>query len=387
MCPKVRIRRAHDPARNVPVTASRLTPTPFAPCSGAGPAQQPTGVVDALKTVARRIRTFPEGQYVPSPRPQLLDRLTDELLVTASDVAKSVAAEAPPISGNSALRLLAWTVADARGATLVLEKPLALTVGKRLDRQAGSVRAQLAGIRERAEALRSSLRANARGHALTTGLANADADEMTVLNAVHGEVYIGFHELESLIPTPACDGPGAPASPASSASLASPDSAPTHPKPMDSPTTAFDSHLKSMGCYFPWSLVEDYMYDKPECSIPPDVTKALGPEAAEELEARYGPSSKEPLQLEGEAWWLRGVPCFIKVLLLERRLEKEYSEKMLANAQQQCAAVQKERDEAWDRVAEVEAENEKLHLMLRESKGKELALHDVINWHLTRRQR
>ena len=168
MCPKVRIRCAHDPARNVPVTASRLTPTPFAPCSGAGPAQQPTGVVDALKTVARRIRTFPEGQYVPSPRPQLLDRLTDELLVTASDVAKSVAAEAPPISGNSALRLLAWTVADARGATLVLEKPLALTVGKRLDRQAGSVRAQLAGIRERAEALRSSLRANARGHALTT---------------------------------------------------------------------------------------------------------------------------------------------------------------------------------------------------------------------------
>ena len=59
-----------------------------------------------------------------------------------------------------------------------------------------------------------------------------------MLNAVHGEVYIGFHELESLIPTPACDGPGAPASPASSASLASPDSAPTHPKPMDSPTTA-----------------------------------------------------------------------------------------------------------------------------------------------------
>ena len=67
----------------------------------------------------------------------------------------------------------------------------------------------------------------------------------------------------------------------------------------------------------------------------------------------------------------------------ERVRRKDASE----NAQQQCAAVQKERDEAWDRVAEVEAENEKLHLMLRESKGKELALHDVINWHLTRRQR
>ena len=49
--------------------------------------------------------------------------------------------------------------------------------------------------------------------------------------------------------------------------------------------------------------------------------------------------------------------------------------------------MQKERDEAWDRVAEVEAEHEKLHVMLKESTGKELALHDVISWHLTRRQR
>ena len=106
---------------------------------------------EALKVLAQRIRRFPEGEYPPLPHPQLLNQLTDELLVAASDGVKSVAAEAPSISGNSALRLLAWTVADARSATTVLEKPLALTVGKRLDRQAGSVRAQLAGIRERAE--------------------------------------------------------------------------------------------------------------------------------------------------------------------------------------------------------------------------------------------
>jgi hypothetical protein len=37
-------------------------------------------------------------------------------------------------SRNAALRLLAWTVADASGASVALDTPLALTVGKRLDR-------------------------------------------------------------------------------------------------------------------------------------------------------------------------------------------------------------------------------------------------------------
>jgi len=42
--------------------------------------------------VAQRIRTFPEGQFSPSPPPQVLRRLTDDLLVTASDAVKGVAA-------------------------------------------------------------------------------------------------------------------------------------------------------------------------------------------------------------------------------------------------------------------------------------------------------
>jgi len=70
--------------------------------------------------------------------------LTDELLVIASDVVKSVAAEAKALSGNAGFRLLAWTVADARGATEVLDKPLALTVGRRLDSRALTVREDLA---------------------------------------------------------------------------------------------------------------------------------------------------------------------------------------------------------------------------------------------------
>jgi len=61
--------------------------------------------------------------------------------VLSSDVVAGVARDGQAISANAALRLLAWTVADARGATVALDGPLALTVGKRLDRQAQSVRA------------------------------------------------------------------------------------------------------------------------------------------------------------------------------------------------------------------------------------------------------
>ena len=190
MYPKVQIALHTTLHAICPAAQARFTPAQCAPRSDAGDAQRPTGVEEALKVLAQRIRRFPEGEYPPLPHPQLLNQLTDELLVAASDGVKSVAAEAPSISGNSALRLLAWTVADARSATTVLEKPLTLTVGKRLDRQAGSVRAQLAGIRERAEEQRSRLRATVRGDALAQELAHAGAAEARELSAVHDEVYV-----------------------------------------------------------------------------------------------------------------------------------------------------------------------------------------------------
>jgi len=112
-----------------------------------GDVQRPTAtpqVAEALKKLAQRIRTFAEGIFPPSPPPALLDRITDELLVLSSDVVAGVARDGQAISANAALRLLAWTVADARGATVALDGPLALTVGKRLNRQAQSVQASLA---------------------------------------------------------------------------------------------------------------------------------------------------------------------------------------------------------------------------------------------------
>ena len=59
-----------------------------------------------------------EGSFTPAPPPALLDKITDMLLVVASDAVSAVGAEEPALSGNATFRLLAWTVADARGANL-----------------------------------------------------------------------------------------------------------------------------------------------------------------------------------------------------------------------------------------------------------------------------
>jgi len=93
---------------------------------------------------------------VSSPPPALLDTLTDELLVVASDVINAVAAEAQPTpSGKSLLRILAWLVADARGARVLLDKADAEKAGKRLDYQAQRVRESLAEATRIAETERA----------------------------------------------------------------------------------------------------------------------------------------------------------------------------------------------------------------------------------------
>ena len=177
-------------------------------CPGAP--KRPRCEADAVQRLARRIRTFAEGKFVPSPQPNVLNKLTDALLVTADAVVKSVAAEAPPLSGNSAFRLLARTVADARGAQTVIDKPLALTVGKRLQVQAQRVRDDATSycrpIKERAsqerQELLDGLMLNRDGEAaLEAAMAASRARELSELQrAKEDEVYTGFLELESLLP-------------------------------------------------------------------------------------------------------------------------------------------------------------------------------------------
>ena len=94
----------------------------------------PPSSAEALKQMATRIVAFKEGDFSPSPPPYLLDKLTDYDLIVAVDAVWLVAAEQqPPPSGKARYRLLAWTVADARGAAEPLSKGTAEKVGKRLE--------------------------------------------------------------------------------------------------------------------------------------------------------------------------------------------------------------------------------------------------------------
>ena len=157
---------------------------------------------EALEKLTQRILTFPEGKHEPSAPVQLLHQLTDEILVLAADaVEKVMAKQQPRPSGKAQFRLLAWMVADARGATTLLEKALAETVGKRLDRQAQKVRGDISAVRAAAREARLRATGDTDDRAATQPLVAAiDADERTKLQSLREEVYVGFHELESLLP-------------------------------------------------------------------------------------------------------------------------------------------------------------------------------------------
>ena len=368
MYPKVQFHPAHTHARNLPSTASNFTPAQCGPVCGADAAQRPLAVAEAIKWVAQRIRKCPEGQFPASPPPQVLSQLTDELLVTASDVIRSVAAEDPPLNGNSTLRLLAWTVADARGATVVLEKPLALTVGKRLDRQAQFVRAKLEEIRERAQEERGRL--DSGDFHDRVYLNQVDQDEAKALRRVREEEYIGFHELDALLPEAAdelCTCPAAPASPRGQPPSALPPSTPESvrtPAVAESPHTAWDRELRAIGCYFPWQLVENFKEEMQSdyFAVPPDLANAIGPEATKALRAHRAANPCKGMQ-----WWQFGLPSFVKHLL-EERLQHDED---MAEIQQYLGRVDSHLEMSDHELQAVAAENEALHKQLRESRRRE----------------
>ena len=158
---------------------------------------------EALRRVANRLLPFPGGDFEPSPPPQLFDRITDELLVVSVETVEAVVSEQQPRpSGKAQFRLLAWVVADARGATMPLDKTLAVTVGKRLDRQAQKVRGDCAAVSAAAREARLQLSAATASDpaARRQGVAAIDAEEQSKLESLRAEVYVGFHELEALLP-------------------------------------------------------------------------------------------------------------------------------------------------------------------------------------------
>ena len=107
---------------------------PIAMCSG----KRPTNALDALTELAKRLAPFPEGDFSPSKPPAILYEITDDTLDKVCIAVHLVAAQ-NQLGVNATSRLMAWVVADARGATLVLSKADALKVGKKLERQAAKV--------------------------------------------------------------------------------------------------------------------------------------------------------------------------------------------------------------------------------------------------------
>ena len=60
-------------------------------------------------------------------------------------------------------------------------------------------------------------------------------------------------------------------------------------------------------------------YHKEDCSVPPDLVKKLGSEAAEVMHSKL-----HEHKWVGEEWWKHGLPLFVKQTLEELRLARKY---------------------------------------------------------------
>ncbi|MDC0526019.1 hypothetical protein OAO87_03375 [bacterium] len=338
----------HDPIRQ---WTHRLASDPKCPVS----AKRNTGLKDLIQAIAKRIVAYPLGNFDPSPPPRVLETITDANLDVALEVASAVGAEVKPkpLSGTAEHRLLAWMVADARGATVVLDPPSAERVGKRLKKQALKVRDDLAAVPDWAESERASTRAAADADAalrpqLRADLAAIDTAEQRKLQAPHEEVYIGFHELDKLelrvMPTDATDGgPDGPA-----------------------------------GVRLP-SVLEPLPQSVP---IPPDLAELVGADGCSALmDAR-----EHAAILRADDWWTWGLTSAVGHLLgkLAAQEARHASERAYAAVLAQVAAAtgqtrQEDRlssaneatADALARVASLEAE-------LLRAQGREAALYEVI---------
>ena len=201
----------------------------------------------------------------------------------ASDVIKAVATEAqPPPSGKAQLRLLAWLVADARGAAVLLDKADAAVAGKRLEYQAQRVRQSLTLATETAEEQRAILAEQA---AETTpaeveqARAEIDREEQQIYNFHQGEVYVGFHELEDILPR-------------------------AEPLAVGQPR-------------YPELVEHQTLPQRPLPSMPPDLAAALDTAVCEEMRARFASTSAWAYNDDPEehVWWTQLLPDFVAELV------------------------------------------------------------------------
>ena len=260
-----------------------------------GHADRRTRVANGLRLLARRIRSFPEGKFTPSPPPSIFSVLTDELLVDASDAVTAVAAEEKELSGNAGFRLLAWTVADARGAMAPLDAQVAMKVGKRLDSRAITVRGALAQATGIADTARAALaEAEYPGAAdmtpadVAAARAEIDGAEQRTYTFHRTEIYVGFHELKHILPRPTAGGPVVPRYP---------ELVPAH----------------------------DPRAARPLPAMPPDLAAALSAAAGKEILASFGGRDAWKYNDDPEAhvWWTQILPDFVDELRAERDEARE----------------------------------------------------------------
>ena len=349
-----------------PLTASCAVCTSHA-------AKRLAGVADALGKLADRLLAFGDGKFTPSPPPALLDTLTDELLVVASNSVRNAAAKCTtlnglgPISGKAQLRLLAWVVADARGAIVPLEKALAETVGKRLDRQAKNVRDTVAAASEQAERMRAYVREELPPELHAEKIAAIDATEQRAIEAPRSEVYVGFHELDSLLPETYC-------SALADATMAvAPDGAAhgSDDGSCDEPKIA--------GVRSTWRLHEPEVaaaaaeYDQKDGSIPPDLVRALGADGVQLLWEYC--KHRAPI---GEEWWDPHLPFFARNLIREQTQERRWHTEDMERHESETAKMRETiREQAAD-LDEAQDEIERLQGELRDAKGREQGLRDAL---------
>ena len=316
-----------------------------------GEPKLPAGAAETLRKRAESFLPYPNGKFSPTGGRRLLEVITDEGLVVATDaVAAMAAAQKPPPAGNVLLRLLAWVVADARGATVAMENKLALTVGKRLDRQAQKVRIAIAAAVATAEAERVAAAGDA------DLLASINAAERLALDAPCKEVYVGFHELNMLLqPSP----------------LTSPSPSRESPSPSPSPWRSME--IKVDLKLDTWTL-EDALPPHPAAVVGgPPIPCMLGHLLGEHgCAALKKACAKDKLTLPEMI--TQKIPSLVCSLIGELRAQKEQAEE---------AKLSEEK--AWDAWDEMSDEKDtllrKIRLLeaeLRSANAGKRALHEVV---------
>lgn len=258
-----------------------------------------------LRELARRWLSFGAELHVPSDPPALLDKLTDELLVVSVDAVSTEVGlhrRLETVSGKAQTRLLAWVVADARGAQTPLEKALADTIGRRLERQAERVRdatsvAAATAKQARARAQLAAAADPSLAATLPAALADIDAAERLELAKPRSEVYVGFHELAALLPRPA----EPPAAAAESAAAAEP---------------AAESAAASV---LAAALQAVEPEPEPEIpAIPPDLARALGRDGVQALwRFHHRDDHGEHLSLAESVDWHKYLPGLVVHTLID----------------------------------------------------------------------